>query len=189
MRYDELKSYISLLKPYLLGKRISRLLSFSPNSFFYSLSGPTFKALSIILSDEPRIYISEEQMRFPNVETVFYSQLKKEAGSGEIVDVEIIGGDRTVVLTIKTANQTFQEIIRKIIIELKTPKPNIIIADENDLIISAMHMTTLEATNPIVRGMKYCPSIDKRLLDEKEQPNLQEVEQTGRLPLLNVGEK
>ncbi|MBQ7994663.1 MAG: NFACT family protein [Bacilli bacterium] len=160
MKYSELKDYIEQLRPFLIGKRISRLLSFSKNSFFYHLSGE-FDQLSFILDENPRIYISNSEMKYKNVETNFFNQFKKEIGSGEIKDVSLLENERIVKLDVETINQTFQEEKKSIILELIPNKSNVIITNENGVILTALNMTTLDVKRAIYKGIEYVPPKNK----------------------------
>ena len=157
-------------KSKLEGAKISKIVKISDYDFSFILFSR--KQESLIISLEPihtYFLISSSYFKTLNETNTFVTSLKKYFENGIITSLKKIENDRILIMEIKKVTPTYQTIVNKLIIELIPHRTNAIIVDENDVIITAMKLSsTLDDKNLIMRGVHYkCPeSEDKQITHE-----------------------
>lgn len=137
--------------------KISKIVKISDYDFSFFLFSKKQESLIISLEPlNPYFLISSSYFKTISETNSFISSLKKYFENGVITKVEKLENDRIIILEIKKITPTYQTIINKLILCLIPHRTNAIIVDQNDVIISALKMSSsLDEANLIVRGVKY----------------------------------
>ena len=137
--------------------KISKIVKISDYDFSFFLFSKKQESLIISLEPlNPYFLISSSYFKTINETSPFISSLKKYFENGVITKVDKIENDRIIILEIKKITPTYQTIINKLILCLIPHRTNAIIVDQNDVIISALKMSSsLDEENLIARGVKY----------------------------------
>ena len=139
------------------GVKISKIVKISDYDFSFILFSKKQESLIISLEPlHPYFLMCSSYFKTLNETNTFVTTLKKYFENGVIKKVSKIDNDRIIVLEIKKITQTYQTITNKLILELIPHRTNAIIVDENDVIISALKLSSsLDETNLIARGVHY----------------------------------
>ena len=141
----------------LTGVKISKIVKISDYDFSFILYSKKQESLIISLEPlHPYFLISSSYFKTLNETNIFVNNLKKYFENGTITSIEKIKNDRVIILEIKKITSTYQTITNKLIIELIPHRTNAIIIDANDIIISALKMSSsLDDSHLIVKGLTY----------------------------------
>ncbi len=141
----------------LTGVKISKIVKISDYDFSFILYSKKQESLIISLEPlHPYFLISSSYFKTLNETNIFVNNLKKYFENGTITSIEKRKNDRVIILVIKKITSTYQTITNKLIIELIPHRTNAIIIDANDIIISALKMSSsLDDSHLIVKGLTY----------------------------------
>lgn len=139
------------------GVKISKIVKISDYDFSFILFSNKQKSLIISLSPlHPYFLISLSYFKTLNETNMFISLLKKYFENGTIIEIKKVPNDRIVIFKIKKITPTYQTIINSLIIELIPHRTNAIIVDENNVIISALKLSSsLDEERLIAKGVHY----------------------------------
>ena len=144
-------------KTKLIGVKISKIVKISDYDFSFILFSKKQESLIISLEpSHPCFLLSSSYFKTLNETNLFVNNLKKYFENGTIINIEKIENDRVIILQIKKVTQTYQTITNKLVIELIPHRANAIIMDMNNVIISALKMSsTLDENHLIIKGLTY----------------------------------
>ncbi|MCQ2814774.1 MAG: NFACT family protein [Bacilli bacterium] len=83
--------------------------------------------------------------------------LRKYVKDAYLDKVEFVDGDRVIVLKLKKSDEFYKKFSFTIYLELFSHRSNMIIVDENNKIVFAMHYTTINNSRPVINGIIYTP--------------------------------
>ncbi|MGM9873674.1 MAG: NFACT RNA binding domain-containing protein [Bacilli bacterium] len=104
---------------------------------------------------EPYIYHSNNITKVDTIINKTLEHLRKELNDSFLTKIEVINNDRVICFTFKKRDDYYNEVIRKLIIELIPTKTNLIITDEKDVVIFANKTRDISFKRPILKGIKY----------------------------------
>lgn len=141
----------------LTNRKISKIVKISPYDYAFILFSKTQDSLIISLEPlHPYLLISSSYFKTLNESNIFLNNLKKYFENGTIIKFEKLKNDRILIFTIKKITPTYQQITNKLVIELIPHRTNAIILDENDVIITALKMSSsLVEESLIAKGVHY----------------------------------
>jgi predicted ribosome quality control (RQC) complex YloA/Tae2 family protein len=150
LKSNELSSYLAYLKPIAVSRHLAHPLFYTANTLFFHLSGEKYHRFVIALDDaEPRLYVAENGLDVPSLESKFLDQIKKDLANAYIVDVEQCQGDRIVKISLTIINSVFKEEGRTLYLELIPHHANLIETDLNDKVIAAYRPGEMSDERPL----------------------------------------
>ncbi len=141
----------------LIGVKISKIVKISNYDFAFILFSNKQKSIIFSLTPlHPYFFVSSSFFKTLNETNPFISNLKKYFENGTITNIEKVKNDRILIFEIKKITPTYQTINYKLVVELIPHRTNAIILDQDDIIISALKMSSsLLESKLIARGVKY----------------------------------
>ncbi len=174
----DLSDYVEILDKTLKGRYLSSPIMYAKDTFLFHISGKGKSTLVICLNGEfPRLYLTDTEFSGSSFDDKFLVSLKKEISNAYIEGVSQINGDRVLKFDIKTINSVFKEEEKYIYLELLPHHPNLIIANEDNTIISSYKVSSLESKRPMMRGLKYLPLENNFTNQNESEFNLKEYEE------------
>lgn len=165
---SDLSYYVPFLEKKLLGKHLSRPSLYAHNALFFHVSGGEGHRLSIILDDnDPRLYISEDDINSRTEETPFFLSLKKELSNAYLTHIEQKGGDRIVSFSLTIINSVYKEEGRTLVFELIPHHSNLLLLNEDGKIVSLYKESPLTNKRPLLKGLLYTLP-EKNFLNKEE---------------------
>ncbi len=113
-----------------------------------------------------RFQLVEETPDNPAEPPTFCKLLRKYIGGAKIVSFEQQGLDRTVFIRLSCYNEMGDNVHPYLAVELFSNRSNIILCDENDRIIDAIHRSDIESGSRLIQpGARYIPLEPQNKLD------------------------
>lgn len=113
-----------------------------------------------------RFQLVEETPDNPAEPPTFCKLLRKHIGGAKILGFEQQGLDRTVFIRLSCYNEMGDNIHPYLAVELFSNRSNIILCDENDRIIDAIHRSDIESGSRLIQpGARYLPLEPQNKLD------------------------
>ena len=139
------------------GVKISKIVKISDYDFSFILFSKKQESLIISLEPlHPYFLLSSSYFKTLSETNIFVTTLKKYCENGSIKSITKVDNDRIIILEIKKITPTYQTITHKLILELIPHRTNAIIVDENNIIISALKMSSsLDDSKLIHKGVHY----------------------------------
>lgn len=113
----------------------------------------------LLISAKPgsqRIHFTNNKFENPETPPMFCMLLRKYAGSGRITKITQPEFERLIEIEFSSLSELGDIIYPKLIIELISSSPNIILVDQNEKIIDALHRVGFESKNRVLLpGVKY----------------------------------
>ena len=176
MDYAHLTTYISLLKEKLVHRHLSKFVQHDVNLFSCKVDNRESLIFALPHGD-PRIYVGKTLLESQSMSGTLSSLLRKNFSNALVKDVNLVNEDRIVKIELSTINEVFKPETAYFVIELLPNRPNFIILDQDEKIVFAMKMTTLDDARPVVKGMRYAP-VDK---GDREVPSPLPVDEEAYL--------
>lgn len=83
--------------------------------------------------------------------------LRKTIRDGLIKNIELVNEDRILKITIEKSNDFFEKEVKFLIIELIPHRPNLLLLDEQNTVLFAVHYSSLQDKYSVLKGLKYTP--------------------------------
>ena len=125
-------------------------------------------SVDLVIVRGKRLYMSRRDRPMPNNPSPFAMKLRKHLGNSRLVEVEQLGFDRVVILTLEHGGGQY-----KLVIELFRDG-NVLLLDDNDVILQPLTHAKY-ASRALKRGEPYTPppeTLDPRELDSNGLDNL-----------------
>ena len=125
-------------------------------------------SVDLVIVRGKRLYMSRRDRPMPNNPSPFAMKLRKHLGNSRLVEVEQLGFDRVVILTLEHGVGQY-----KLVIELFRDG-NVLLLDDNDVILQPLTHAKY-ASRALKRGEPYTPppeTLDPRELDRNGLDNL-----------------
>ncbi len=125
-------------------------------------------SVDLVIVRGKRLYMSRRDRPMPNNPSPFAMKLRKHLGNSRLVEVEQLGFDRVVILTLEHGGGQY-----KLVIELFRDG-NVLLLDDNDVILQPLTHAKY-ASRALKRGEPYTPppeTLDPRELDRNGLDNL-----------------
>ena len=162
MDISSLKQYAAYLSKSLVGKRLNKFVQYDVQLFSCKVD----KGNSLVFAlqhGDPRIYYGESILEGSGLSSTLVSILRKSFANALVEQVHLVNDDRILRLDVIVLNEVFKQKKAAIVAELIPNRPNLILLDEEDKVIFALKMTTLDDKRPIVKGIHYeAPDNQKR---------------------------
>lgn len=155
LSYENLAVLLKFISKELANKKIIRINTINDRTIYFNYDKEK-QCLINLDNNNPQIAVGVfefEQNR--HKETQFLQILKRELNNSIITKCELYGNDKIVHLEIQNINQFYQQSFRNIYIELIPFKPNLIICNDKDIVISAYRESELSNKRIIKRNFKY----------------------------------
>ena len=150
-----LRTYAAYLADKLKGKRLGRFVQLDVHLFTCKVDSKQSLVFALA-NDDPHIYLGPSTLDGTALSSTFSSLLRKNYGNALVTDVRVLNDDRILCFDMTSINEVFKPVKTAFIIELIPTRPNFILMEE-DKILYALKMTTLDHPHPIVKGLSYLP--------------------------------
>lgn len=119
-----------------------------------------------------RMQLTREVPENPMEPPTFCKLLRKHIGGAKIVRFEQRGLDRTVFIRLSCYNEMGDPVSPYLAVELFSNRSNIILCDQNDRIIDAIHRSDIESGTRLIQpGARYVPLEPQKKLDPFSTPS------------------
>lgn len=150
-----LRTYAAYLAEQLRGKRLGRFNQLDVHLFTCKVDSKQSLVFALA-NDDPHVYLAPSTLEGASISSTFSSLLRKNYGNALVNDVRVLNDDRILVFDMISINEVFKPVKTAFIIELIPTRPNFILMEE-DKILYALKMTTMDHPHPIVKGLSYLP--------------------------------
>ncbi|MBO8425865.1 MAG: NFACT family protein [Firmicutes bacterium] len=156
------KEYAKALQEALKGKRMRGIREIAPFCFYFMLPGKS--GLVVKAKGEMGAYISPTS--FPSVgSSQFAFSLRKRLSEAEVSSISQVGGDRILCLSLSGLNEVYHRVCYRLYLEFIPGRGNIVLTDEGDKILSALHY---EERRLLLPGAAYLPP--EKGFEEEDDP-------------------
>lgn len=148
---------------------ISNIYMINSTDLIISFSKNRKDILLISLDEkEPYIYHSSNILKVETVTNKTLEVIRKELNDSFLINIEVINNDRIICFNFKKRDDYYNEVFKKLIIELIPTKTNLILTDENNVVLYTKKIKDLSSKFPIIKGIKYNPepNINNQIYNE-----------------------
>lgn len=136
-------------------ERIYQPNQFEINLYIYKL-GKTKKLVISANPSIPKIFLTEKQIKNPEVAPNFCMILRKNLLGAKVTNIFQVGLERILKIEFETKNELNDTVKRYIVFEMMGRHSNIFLTDCDDKIIDAIKRISFEGSSrPILPGLKY----------------------------------
>ncbi len=181
----KLKNEMSFLK----GAHLDKIYQPSKDELVFLLrcKEGSFRMLLSARSGASRIHFTSSRPENPASPPMFCMLLRKYLGSARITDIIQNGFERVITLVFSSTNEMGDVISLSLVCELIGNQSNIILTDQNNIIIDALHRSDLENSGRIIQtGARYTfptPTKKLNLLENKTDFVTKKILSLGEIPL------
>lgn len=146
-----------------------------------------YRMLLSARSGASRVHFTSSRPENPASPPMFCMLLRKYLGSARVIDIVQNGFERVITFVFSSTNEMGDIITLRLVCELIGNQSNIILTDEKDIIIDALHRSDLESTSRIIQpGARYTQPVRTEklnLLENKTSYIAEKILSLGELPL------
>lgn len=156
MKYSDVKNIARYLNDELKGKRLSKFIQHDVGVFSCKVDNKKPLVFAMLHGD-PRIYYGDTALQGSGISSTISTILRKSFSNALVLGISQIENDRVLRIDLSVINEVFKSESASIVLEFIPNRPNLILLDNEDKIIFALKMTTLDDKHPVVKSMHYLP--------------------------------
>ncbi len=136
--YSELLTIAGVIKQECLGLFLQRAYSLSQRDFYFSLSRKYYGLFISLNNQTPFIDVTNTSLLLSKIkiESHLNTIIQHHLDKAKLIDVDVVEGQKIIVLTFEKHYENFRQHQYKVYIELVVAHPNLIIVDETGHIVS-----------------------------------------------------
>lgn len=146
-----------------------------------------FRLLISARQGAARLHTTASKPENPANPPMFCMLLRKHLGASKLISVQQKGFERILTLTFSSKNEMGDTVPLNLVCEFIGSKPNIILTDENNVIIDAVHRSDIESSARLIQpGAIYeLPAVSNKLniIDTDETEVINKILSNNALPL------
>ena len=169
-KLDFLKDIAKNIAMNFANDKIIKIISLDKNEiYFLFLKNKKYVHLSFNFTF-PYLNIVDKLPQYNKEESsLSNNELKKYLFKATLLSCEIVNNDKIIKLKFKKTFDTYETIVFNVCLEMFSNHPNIIITDEENVILSARHYTSITSNRLINKNIKYqLPLLSNSNYKEKE---------------------
>lgn len=167
---SHLRFIVDEIKRKAVGSYIGKLVEYTKNEYFFSLSKLKNERVVISLdSSHPFLSLTTFKSSSNTLSSPFYLALRKELDHAYLENIEIWNNDRIIAFTLRCTNEYYETNKRYLVIELITGNTNILLLDKDLNILMVNRPTTLDNKRPLLKGITYQSPIKNDAWNDNKQ--------------------
>jgi len=145
------------IKSGVVDNHVSKVILFNKSDFVFALSRNRKQRFYVSLNNgKPFVTLTKEDFPVTTLASSFFQILKKEISDALILDINLVNGDRIILLDLEKTTDAYRTYRQRLYIELIPGHPNMILTDDQNVIMSAYKTSvSLESARPLLRGLVY----------------------------------
>lgn len=175
--YSAFKIIEKELKDKIIGCRINNITIINSTDFLLTLSLVKEEKLLVSLNHHhPFACLINVEKTEPTLAGSLNENLRKYLRDAYIVSIDLDNHDRIMHCLVQKANDCYEKEQRHVYFEFISQRANMIITDDKQLILFALHFSPLTSVRPILSNLVYAYPSTFNLTDE-EEPSIIEIKE------------